>query len=73
MVKRIKQMVEEGKVQVRNIRREIIERVRKMEKAGDVSEDESKVGQERTQKFTDNGIEELEKVFKKKEQEIVTI
>ena len=73
MVKRIKQMVEEGKVQVRNIRREIIEKLRKMEKAGDVSEDESKVGQERIQTFTDNGIEELEKVFKKKEQEIVTI
>jgi ribosome recycling factor len=73
MVKRIKQMVEDGKVQVRNIRRESIEKLRKMEKAGDLSEDENEVGQERIQKFTDSGIEELEKVFKKKEQEIVTI
>ena len=73
MVKMIKQMVEEGKVQLRNVRRDYIEKLRKMEKAGDVSEDESKTGQDKIQKLTDKGIEELDQVFKKKEQEIVTI
>jgi ribosome recycling factor len=73
MVKMIKHMVEEGKVQLRNIRRESIDKLKKMEKAGDISEDENKTGQEKVQKLTDKGIEELDQVFKKKEQEIVTI
>jgi ribosome recycling factor len=73
MVKMIKQMVEDGKVQVRNIRRDYVEKVRKMEKSGDITEDDSKNGQEKIQKLTDKGIEELEDVFRKKEQEIVSM
>jgi len=73
MVRMIKQIVEEGKVQLRNIRRECIEKVRKMEKAGDLSEDGSRDTQEEIQELTDSGTEELDKLFKNKEEEIVTI
>jgi ribosome recycling factor len=73
MVKMIKHMVEEGKVQLRNIRRESIDKVRKMEKAGDVNEDSADNAQERIQKMTDSGTDELDKIFKKKEEEIITI
>lgn len=73
MVKMIKQMVEEGKVQIRNIRRDFIDRIKKKEKAGEIGEDESKSAQDRIQKLTDKGMEELDAVFRKKEQEIVTI
>ena len=73
MVKMIKQMVEDGKVHVRNIRRDYIEKLRKMEKSGDVSEDDIKTGQDKIQKLTDKGMEELEEIFGKKEQEIVSI
>lgn len=73
MVKMIKQMVEDSKVQLRNIRREYIETVRKMEKSGEVSEDNARDAQERIQEFTDNGTEELDTLFKQKEQEIITI
>ena len=72
MVKMIKGMVEEGKVQVRNARRDIIEKLRKMEKDGDLSEDDVKHAQEKIQKLTDKGVEELETIFTKKEQEIVS-
>jgi ribosome recycling factor len=73
MVKMIKGMVEEGKVQVRNIRRDFIEKLRKMEKSKEINEDDVKSGTEKVQKLTDKGVEELDSVFKKKEQEIVSI
>jgi ribosome recycling factor len=73
MVKMIKQMVEDGKVQLRNIRREYIDKIRKSEKKGDVSEDVSRDAQNEVQELTDKGCEELDEVFKKKEKEIVSI
>ncbi len=73
MVRMIKQMAEDGKVQLRNIRRECIDRIRKMEKTGDLSEDDSRDSQEKIQELTDSGTEDLDKLFRKKEQEIRTI
>ncbi len=73
LVKMIKQMVENGKVQIRNIRRECIEKVRKAEKKGDMSEDNSRDAQNEIQELTDKGCEELDEVFKKKEIEIISI
>ncbi len=73
MVKMIKQMVEDGKVQLRNIRREYIDRIRKEEKTGKVSEDNSRDAQEQIQELTNTGTEEMDKLFKKKEEEIITI
>jgi len=73
MVKMIKGMVEEGKVQLRNIRRDSIDKVRKEEKTGNISEDNAHDAQERIQELTDSGTEELEDLFEKKEEEIVSI
>jgi ribosome recycling factor len=73
MVKMIKGMVEEGKVQLRNIRRDYIDKVRKDEKSGKVSEDNAHDAQERIQELTDSGTEELDKLFEKKEEEIISI
>ncbi|MCX6646758.1 MAG: ribosome recycling factor [bacterium] len=73
MVKMIKQMVEDAKVHLRNIRREYIDQIRKMEKSGEISEDISHDAQDKVQELTDDGIKELDKIFTKKEQEIITI
>jgi ribosome recycling factor len=73
LVRMIKQMVEDTKVQLRNIRRDCIEKIRKMEKSGDVSEDNARDAQDRIQSMTDTGTEELDTLFKKKEEEIITI
>ncbi|MCK4721247.1 ribosome recycling factor [bacterium] len=73
MVRMIKQMVEDSKVQIRNIRREYIDMVRKMEKAGEISEDNSRDAQDKIQEFTDKGTDELDKLFKQKESEIISI
>ena len=64
---------EEGKVALRNIRRDAIEKVKKSEKDGDLSEDQSRDKQEIIQKETDNFINDIEKKLSEKETEILKV
>ncbi|MCS5699885.1 ribosome recycling factor [Cyanobium sp. FGCU-52] len=64
---------EEGKVSLRNIRREGIDRIKKMEKDGELSEDQSRDEQEKVQKLTDRFIAELEKHLSEKEADILKV
>jgi ribosome recycling factor len=64
---------EEGKVALRNLRREAIDKIKKQEKDGDLSEDQSRDEQERVQKVTDRFIVELEKHLAQKEAEILKV
>ncbi|WP_041424121.1 ribosome recycling factor [Thermosediminibacter oceani] len=73
LVKMAKKKAEDAKVLVRNIRRDANELVKKMEKNGEISEDDSKRSQEEIQKLTDNYIEEIDKAFTNKEKEIMEV
>ncbi len=64
---------EEGKVALRNIRRDAIEKVKKSEKEGDFSEDQSRDEQEAIQKKTDQFISDIEKKLAEKETEILKV
>jgi ribosome recycling factor len=64
---------EEGKVALRNLRREAIDRIKKLEKDGDLSEDQLRDEQEKIQKTTDRFIVELEKLLAEKEAEILKV
>ena len=64
---------EEGKVALRNIRRDGIDKVKKLEKEGELSEDQSRDEQERIQKLTDRFISELEKHLADKEADILKV
>lgn len=64
---------EEGKVALRNLRREAIDRVKKQEKDAEFSEDQSRDEQEKIQKVTDRFIVELEKLLAEKEAEILKV
>jgi len=64
---------EEGKVALRNIRRDAIERIKKQEKEGDFSEDQSRDEQDKVQKLTDKFIAELEKQLADKEADILKV
>ncbi len=66
-------LAEEGKVAIRNIRRDAIESVRKQEKAHEISEDESKDLQDQIQKATDNSIKKIDELLAKKEKDILTV
>lgn len=73
LVKLVKKVGEEAKVAVRNIRRDANDAFKKAEKDKDVSEDESRKGQEQVQKITDEYIEKTEEMLNKKEQEIMEV
>ena len=64
---------EEGKVALRNVRRDAIDRIKKQEKDGDLSEDQSRDEQEKVQKVTDKFITQLEKLLAEKEKDILKV
>lgn len=73
LVKAVAKLAEEGKVSVRNIRRDAIDSIRKQEKAGDISEDEARDLQDNIQKLTDKYTSKIEQLQQEKETDIMTI
>jgi ribosome recycling factor len=73
MVKMLHKKLDEHKVAVRNIRRDAHDKLRDREKKKEISEDELKRNTEKLQKLTDRYIEEMEKVGKAKELEILEV
>jgi ribosome recycling factor len=66
-------LAEEGKVSIRNIRRDSIDTVRKEVKNSEISEDESKDLQDKIQKLTDKYVVKIEELLAAKEKEITTV
>ena len=73
MVKVAKKEVEAGKISIRNVRREINDQVKKLEKNGDISEDLSKDIFKKVQDLTDSFIKDLDEIFRLKEIEIMKV
>jgi ribosome recycling factor len=73
MLKQCKAIGEEGKVAVRNIRRDGVDAVKKLQKKGTIGEDESKDGQDVMQKLTDAKVKEIDDIVAKKEKEVMTV
>ncbi|MFP4528108.1 MAG: ribosome recycling factor [Candidatus Kapaibacterium sp.] len=70
-VKLAKKYGEDGKIAVRNIRRDMMDQLKKAEKDKDISEDEKKKGEDEVQKITDKYVAEIDKVVEKKEKELM--
>ncbi len=73
LVKMVKNKAEEGRVAVRNIRREANDQLKKMEKSSDITKDDLKRLQDDVQKLTDKYIEEIDKTVGNKENEIMEV
>jgi ribosome recycling factor len=73
LVKTLHKKLDEHKVAVRNVRRDVQYKLRDREKKKEISEDELKRMVERLQKLTDRYIEEMDKVGKAKEMEILEV
>jgi ribosome recycling factor len=73
LVKVAKKMAEEGRVALRNVRREINEQVKDLEKKKEISEDQMHTAQAGVQKLTDRFIEQVNGIIQKKEKEILEI
>ena len=73
LVKLVKKRAEECRVSVRNIRRDINEELKKIEKDEHVSEDETKNSLDDVQKTTDSYVKKIEEVLDHKEKEIMEV
>jgi len=71
LAKMVRQRVEEGKVALRNIRRDALDDLREFEKEGLISEDEFYRGKEKLQELTDGYAEQMERISERKQQEII--
>ena len=73
LVRVVKQELENGKVAVRNIRRDANSDLKELEKEKEISEDEERRAQERVQQLTDKAIKEMEEILAVKEKELMEI
>jgi ribosome recycling factor len=69
----LKRKLEEGKVSVRNVRRDGMETLRKMERDKAISQDENRRSQDQLQKTTDSHVKDIDQVGAAKETEIMQV
>ena len=75
LAKNIARMAEDGRVAIRNVRREVNDKLKAMakDKKAPITEDEERRGHEQIQKATDRFVAKVDELLKKKEQEILSI
>lgn len=73
LIKLVKKEVENSKIAIRNIRRDSNEEIKKMEKSGDLTEDDQKRAEEEMQKLTDKYTKLTDDIYKEKEKEILEV
>jgi ribosome recycling factor len=73
LIKVVHRLAEEGRVAVRNVRRDANEDLRKAEKAGTLPQDDSKRAQERIQELTNKHIEQVDEIVVAKEKEVMEV
>ncbi|MDJ0834732.1 MAG: ribosome recycling factor [Gammaproteobacteria bacterium] len=73
LVKVVKELTENSRIAVRNIRRDANSDLKELQKEKEISEDEERKGQDLVQKVTDQSIAKLEELLKEKEKELMEI
>ncbi len=73
MVKQARHLAEEGRVAIRNIRRDIMHELKELRTAGDVGEDDEKRGEDDLQKLTDRHVGEVDSQLQNKEADLLEV
>jgi ribosome recycling factor len=73
LVKVVRHLAEEGRVAIRNIRRDVMHDLRELRDAGEAGSDDEHRAEEALQKLTDEKVNELDAVLKAKEEEILEV
>lgn len=73
IAKQAKAIGEKSKVAVRNVRKDANDKVKKLEKDKEITEDEAKKGLDEVQKITDGMVKKIDELVKHKEEEILTV
>ena len=69
----VKNMAEDSRVAIRNVRRDVIQDLKDLKKDGEISEDDEHRAEEEVQKLTDGYIEKVNDILHHKEEEILEI
>lgn len=73
LVKVVRHLAEEGRVAVRNVRRDCMHHLKELVRDGDVGDDEERRAEERAQKLTDEHVHKIDELLKRKEAEILEV
>lgn len=73
LVKTVRKKGEESKVAIRSIRRDVMEQLKKQKKNSEITEDDQKQLETKTQKLTDDFIKEIDTILAAKEKEILSV
>jgi ribosome recycling factor len=73
LVKLVSKQAEDGRVAVRNARRDAMDALKKLQKAGDITEDELKTDEKEIQETTDNAIKKINDLLAAKEKDLTTV
>jgi ribosome recycling factor len=73
LVKLVRHMAEEGRVAVRNVRRDVMRHLEDLVKNGEVGDDEERAAEGRVQKLTDEHVHKIDDLLKHKEAEIMEV
>jgi len=73
LVKVVRQRAEDGRIAVRNVRRDVMHHLKELVQKGDVGDDEERRAEERVQKLTDDHVHKIDELLKRKEAEILEV
>jgi ribosome recycling factor len=73
LAKVVRNMAEEGRVAVRNVRRDVMRHLEELVRNGEVGDDEERAAESRVQKLTDEHVQQIEELLKHKEAEIMEV
>ena len=73
LIKQVKKYAEDGKVAVRNVRRDAVDFVKKAQKKGELTEDDQKQAEKDIQDLTDKYTKKIDEMYGKKEKELLEI
>jgi ribosome recycling factor len=73
LVKVVRGLAEDGRVAVRNVRRDVMHHLKDLVRDGDVGDDEERRAEDRAQKLTDEHVHRIDELLKRKEEEIMEV
>jgi ribosome recycling factor len=73
LVKVVRHLAEEGKIAIRNVRRDVMHDLKELVRDGEVGDDEERRAEDRLQKLTDEHVHRVDELLKKKEEEILEV
>jgi ribosome recycling factor len=73
LVKLVRRYAEEGRIAIRNVRRDVMRHLEDLVKNGEVGDDEERRAEEKAQKLTDDHVKRIDELLKGKEAEIMEV